>query len=172
LMDLTRFYKREAEKCEQQRAYLAGSILYGAALEAGLLAMARCYPSQVRRTRTYQRHKGQRLDKWELDSLLKLGRELNWTLSKLPIDKTARKSGVSPERAYARGDLGYAADVVREIRDMAHPGRYVRLWKGVKITKGYYVFCETIVRLVFDHLYQTLEQSIRKSLEKKASPEN
>ena len=165
LVDLMRVYASEAKRCEKQRAYLAGSILYGAALEAALLAMAKCYPSRVRRTQTYQRQNRRRLDKWSLDLLLKLGRELKWIPSRGPIDEIARRSGISWDKAWSSGDLGYLADAVREIRDMVHPGRYIRLWKWVKITKGNYEFCDEVVRFVFDYLRAELEQSVLKSLE-------
>ena len=131
---------------------------------SSLVCHGQVLPSRVRRTQTYQRQNRRRLDKWSLDLLLKLGRELKWIPSRVPIDEIARRSGISWDKAWSSGDLGYLADAVGEIRDMVHPGRYIRLWKWVKI-KGNYEFCDEVVRFVFDYLRAELEQSVLKSLE-------
>jgi hypothetical protein len=52
--------------------------------------------------------------------------------------------------------VAYFADAVREVRDMVHPGRHLRLWSGVKLTKDYLESVEEIVQIVYDHLYGRL----------------
>ena len=150
---LLQFYKNEANRCGNQRAYLAGCVCLGSAVETGLLWMALLYPKEVMRSQTYQRKKKRHsILEWTLFDLLRLGRELDWIPTKLQLDETLRTSGLNPEDALRRGDLAFFADFLREIRDLVHPGRYIRKWKGARITKNYYEFCWTIAELVFDWL--------------------
>jgi len=101
----------------------------------------------------------------DLFDLIKIVTELAWIPSKVPLDKTARESGISPDDALSKGDVGYFADVTREIRDMVHPGRHARLWKDVRISKRHYQFCYEIAEVVFEHLYAKLEDSIRREMD-------
>ena len=47
LMRLCRFYRREADRAMGAKAYLAGCVMIGAALEADLLAMCHCYSDET-----------------------------------------------------------------------------------------------------------------------------
>jgi hypothetical protein len=159
-------YRKEARKCSKNRAYLAGCIFLGSALETSLLAMAKCYQTEVRHSNKYlsRRKKDRNIDKWDLFSLLELARELKWIPSKLPMGKVARASGISSEKALASGDLGYFADVVREIRNLVHPGVYLRNMGNARITRRYYGFCFEVIDLILERLEHELEVSIRKQL--------
>lgn len=164
LIGLMEMYKQQSYRCQKAGAYFAACVCLGSAMEAGLLAMAKCYPEDLETSQTYQHKKELCLEKWTLFDLLKLARELSWIPSQIPLEKVAHASGVSPDDALSKGDLGYFADVVREIRDMVHPGRYLRLWRGVRISKDYYEFCAQATELVFDYLYPILEKSISEEL--------
>ena len=161
--DLCLLYDKEAKKCERTRAYLAGCIMLGAALEAGLLTMVLLYPEEVTHTRTYRSRKKPARDvtKWGLFDLLKVARELSWIPSMLPIDSIARLSGVDPEVAWSKGDLSYFADFVREVRDIVHPGRYMTLWKRTRITKNYYGVCYDVVNLVLIYFMKKLAETVQ-----------
>jgi hypothetical protein len=164
LLSIIEGYQKEAEKCRGADAYLAGCVMLGAALEASLLAMAKCYADEVKQTKTYSSKKEPNLDNWNLIDHLKVARELNWIPPKLPLDKIARESGIDPEDALKNGDLGYFADVVREIRDMLHPGMYLRLWTGVRVTKKFLETSYEVVDLVRECLLKKLEDSIRQEM--------
>jgi hypothetical protein len=164
LLSIIEGYQKEAEKCRGANAYLAGCVMLGAALEASLLAMAKCYTEEVEQTKTFSSKKEPNLDKWNLIDHLKVARELNWIPSKLWLDKIARESGIDPDEALKNGDLGYFADVVREIRDMLHPGRYLRLWSGVKVTKKFLETSYEVVDLIRESLLKKLEDSIRQEM--------
>jgi hypothetical protein len=164
LLSIIEGYQQEAEKCRSADAYLAGCVMLGAALEASLLAMAKCYSDEVKGTKTYSLKNEPDLDKWNLIDHLKVARELDWIPSKLALDKIARESGIDPKDALKNGDLGYFADVVREIRDMLHPGRYLRLWSGVRVTKEFLETSYEVVDLVRDYLLKKLEDSIRQEM--------
>src|SRR3972149_579542 len=92
----------------------------------------------------------------KFDFLLELARELRWIPSELPMGKVARASGISAKKVLANSDLGYFADVVRKIRNLVHPGVYVREMKNVKITKSYYEFCYDIA----PHLFHIIQQKL------------
>lgn len=162
LLKVLTTYHDQAVRSEKSRAYLAGCVFLGAAIEAGLLATSKCYPSQVRKTGKYRskNKKHRNLDKWGFFDLLELGRELKWIPSRIPMGKIARASRITPKSALANGDLGYFANVVREIRNLVHPGVYLRNMRNVKITKSYYQFCFEVEDVVFDYLYKKLEASI------------
>jgi len=136
--------------------------MLGAALEAGLLTMVFLYPKEVTHTRTYRSKKKPARDvaKWGLFDLLKVARELSWIPSVLPIDSIARLSGVDPEVAMSKGDLSYFADFVREVRGIVHPGRYMALWKGKRITKNYYGFCYDVLNLVLIFFMKRLAETV------------
>ena len=82
------------------------------------------------------------------------------------MGKVARASGITVRSALATGDLGYFADVVREIRNLVHPGVYVRRMRNVRINKSYYQFCYEVEGVVFDRLYEKLQASIIGQLSK------
>ena len=50
VMRLCGAYQREARRCMDGKAYLAGCIMMGGALEASLLAFANCFPIEARRS--------------------------------------------------------------------------------------------------------------------------
>jgi hypothetical protein len=156
LQKLLNRYHEESEKCRVAGAPLAGSIMQAALMEAGLLSMAYCCDAETRATKTFREAKEADLRKWSLKQLLDLANELNWLPSNLPLGVTAYRSGVDPDQALRQGDVVYYADVVREIRDMIHPGRHIRLWSGVKITKKYLESVEETVATVYDYLYDKL----------------
>jgi len=48
ILKVATLYKKQAEKCREGKAYLAGCILMGAAFEAILLATAHCFEYEMR----------------------------------------------------------------------------------------------------------------------------
>jgi hypothetical protein len=74
-------------------------------------------------------------------------------------------SGIDPDQALKQGDVAYFADYVREVRDMVHPGRYLRLWSGVEVGKEYVDPVEEIVQIVYDHLHGRLITLIKNAPE-------
>ncbi len=47
---LSRFYWKEAVRCEEAKAYLAGCVMLGSALETLLILMVNCYSEQAAAT--------------------------------------------------------------------------------------------------------------------------
>lgn len=53
-----RVYQREAERCRDNRAFLAGCAMIGAALESMLLAFAACYFDEAEAAQAAPRRRG------------------------------------------------------------------------------------------------------------------
>ena len=153
-------YEKQVEKCEKAGAYLAGSIMLGALLEAFLLQMALVYPDEVKAAQIYHGKKVKSLEKWSLFDLLKLAIELKWIPTHMQIDRIFRASGIEMNLKQSKGDLAYMADVVREIRDMVHPGRYLRRWEGRRIAERHYRFCFRVTNLVRDSISDKIIASV------------
>lgn len=72
---LYRFYWREAERCEEAKAYLAGCVMLGSALEALLILMVDVYDEQAAATGKVpiRRKTPKPLLDWDLGELLRVG---------------------------------------------------------------------------------------------------
>ena len=76
-------YKREAEKCYSAKAYLAGCVLIGAAMEGLLLSTINCFPELIFAVKSAPRIKGKikHYEKWTFAELLRVAKELGWLSS-------------------------------------------------------------------------------------------
>jgi len=153
-------YKREAKKCFGARVYLSGCVLIGAAMEAILLSTANCFPEIIVSTKHAPKKNGKikRLDKWTLMDLLAVAKELNW----LP-------SGLSPEDEWnsANAKIGDYVDVVRQIRNLIHPVRYLNNLGRKRFTKKYLEACFEIVDTAIDYLSSLIKDSLSIMLREK-----
>ncbi len=161
LLKLIEQNRLEVDKCKKAGASLASCVMIGAAMEAGLLGMAYCCEDEVSRSETFRTKQKPDLREWNLYDLLVLANEMKWLPTKVPIDKIARKSEIDSDDALKQGDVWYFADVVREVRDLVHPGRNLRLWSGVQTSKEYLESVEETVEIVFDVLYGKLVDLIK-----------
>jgi hypothetical protein len=82
LYRVSRVYWKEALRCEEAKAFLAGSVMLGSALETLLILMVNCYPEEAELTGLAP--KGPLL-KWELADLLKVAKAANWLPSGLTL---------------------------------------------------------------------------------------
>ncbi len=78
---------QKAQKCYENRCYIASLILYGATLEALLLSMCFVYPEKVRKTQVYKNRKkktkrgGRKREiflEFTLNELIQIAEELKW----------------------------------------------------------------------------------------------
>ena len=160
IMRLAIQYKKEAKKCLGAKAYLSGCVLMGAAMEAILLSSANCFPKIVASAKHAPKMKGKikRLDKWKLMELLTVAKEFNW----LP-------SGLSPEDEWnsANAKIGDYVDVVRKIRNLIHPVRYLDDFGRKIFTKKYLKACFVIVDTAIDYLSFLVKDSLSILLDEK-----
>lgn len=160
IMPLAIQYKREAKKCFGAKAYLSGCVLMGAALEAILLSTANCFPEIVTSIKQAPKKNGKikRLDRWTLMDLLAVAKELNW----LP-------SGLSPEDEWISANvmIGDYVDVVRNIRNLIHPVRYLDHFGRKRFPKKYLEACFKIVDTAHEYLSSLIKDSLSIMLEEK-----
>lgn len=100
------------------KAYLAGCLMIGAALEASLLAFANCYPDEALSS-TVAPNKGgtiKPLAEWSLAELLAVAKERGWLPSSLSL---------SEEWDEKKAHIGDWAEILRQIRNLIHPTRWV-----------------------------------------------
>ena len=77
ILRLANQYHREAEKCRDSKAYLAGCIMIGAAFEALLLAFVNCYQEEASSSEVAPRRRGfpKPLLDWSLAELLAVAKK-------------------------------------------------------------------------------------------------
>jgi hypothetical protein len=130
LWRLQRYYWKEAQRCEGAKAYLAGCVMLGSALETILILMISLYDDEADQTGRVPHHKGKPkpLLKWDLIDLIAVAKTAGWLPAglKLADDWNSRKARV--------GDF---AEVVRMVRNLAHPNRYLKDHPRGRVTKIY-----------------------------------
>jgi hypothetical protein len=74
------YYWKEALCCEEAKAYLAGLVMLGSALETVLILMISLYHDEADRTGTVPHNKGtpKPLLKWELVELIRVAKAAGW----------------------------------------------------------------------------------------------
>ena len=113
-----RHYRREAYKCQEAKAHLAGAVMATAALEGALLAFANVYLEEVPDAALPMRRGGAKeLLEWTLADLLGVAKKCKW----LPVglEKGQKWSTRSAK-------LGDYAEAAREVRNLVHTGRHVQ----------------------------------------------
>ncbi len=70
LYRLSRFYRKEAQRCEKAGAYLAGCVMLGSALETLLMLMVNCYAEEAMATGCVPKRNPRPLVDWTLGPLL------------------------------------------------------------------------------------------------------
>ena len=126
-------YELEAERCANAGAHLASCILLAATIEVQLVICVSSFPEEAERAlkrlqESNEINSGLKLSsvlEWDLGQLLKVAREAQWLPPKVerfpfPVVDTSQV---------------LAADHVRELRNLVHPGRLLRDRKGQTITK-------------------------------------
>ncbi len=156
LNEILDLYRSEAKRCRRAKAWLAGCVMAGAALEAGLLAMAECYPEEVLDWAETQadRKLPKEPTKWYLADLLDAAKSLGW----LPASLMAHDEFDSD-----RALVGDYAEVVREIRNLVHAGRYVRDYADMEIAKEHLVLSLEVLEAAFDWLFSRLAESLKEA---------
>ena len=130
LLRLSRLYWKEALRCEEAGAYVAGCVMLGSVLEAMLTLMVNCYDDQAALTGHAPMKAGRirPLLDWSLADLLKVAKAANWLPAGLALDDNWNS------RLAKVGDY---AEVIRMIRNLLHPARYAKDHFRGRVTKKY-----------------------------------
>ena len=128
LYRLYRYYWREAQRCRTAKAYLAGCVMLGSALETILMLIVSVYPEEVEATGRVPLSKGQPkpLLNWSLQELLRVAKCARWLPSGFPDGKT--------QWITRNAKVGDYAEDARSIRNLVHPARYFLDHPGKRVT--------------------------------------
>jgi hypothetical protein len=130
LYRLQHFYWKEALRCEEAKAYLAGCVMLGSALETLLILMINIYSDEADQTGKVPMKKGKPkpLLEWQFIELLRVAKAAQWLPSALELQDawSSRKARI--------GDY---AEVVRQVRNLAHPARYAADHYRSRVTAKY-----------------------------------
>ena len=141
LWRLSRFYWREAGRCNTAKAYLAGCAMLGSAIECALILCTNLYFDEALKTPTAIKKKlgTKSLLKWSLADLIDVAREASWL-----------QSGLRPGMRFRNqksAKIGDYVDLLRSVRNLIHPSRYAQDHRGKRVTKRYFDYCEEILGL-------------------------
>lgn len=130
LYRLQSFYWNEALRCEKANAHLAGCVMLGSALESLLILMVNVYTDEADRTGKAPIKKGKPkpLLEWNLAELLRVAKAAQWLPSALDLDD---------EWSSRKAQIGDYAEVVRMVRNLAHPARYAADHPRRRVTRKY-----------------------------------
>ena len=148
LINAVNVYRRQAEKCEQSHAFLAGCILQGALLEACLTLMALVYREEVSNTTAFQAVKKRVEKKWK--------RHVRWLRDFDPIDLEK----IAIELSWVSG-LEHELKTLRDTRNLIHPGKYAdEIGKRKTVNSRFYQSQYKRLLKITDKLYDKLIQSL------------
>lgn len=151
---LMRLYRRETERCREAKAYLAGCVLAGAELETALLLMVNAFPDEAAATNKLPRQKKRTkpLAKWELADLLRVAKAANWLPSALEYGKDDWNN--------KKAKIGDYVEVIREMRNLAHPARYMEDHYKKRITGKKLELILDVLNSAGCSLYARIETSL------------
>lgn len=154
LRRIFRYYQKETARCRHAKAYLAGCVMAGAELEAALMLMIGAHPDDAIATNKLPRRKKviKPLLDWNLGELLRVAKAAEWLPSGLEYGKDDWDS--------RRAKIGDHAEVVRDIRNLAHPARYMEDHYKKRVTKKYLDSVLDTLNGVSSWLYSLVEKSL------------
>jgi hypothetical protein len=158
LMRLCLLYRREANKSVDAKAYLAGCVMIGAALEAALLAMCHCYSDEIpeKLIPKQKNGKAKHLLDWIFFQLLRVARECGWLPARLDL-----REQWDPKRA----NIGDYAIVLKDMRNLVHASCHITDFPKSRMTKRRMEMCFEILEAASNHLQAKLHASLRATME-------
>lgn len=152
-------YRREARKCERNKAYLAAVVMEVSALEATLQALCLVYPEEMKKTTVYAkkkfRGKRNRALEFSLNQLINIAHEAQWLPSK-QFTWAGKRTTLA----------GYSHEI-RKVRNRVHPGDWARERDPLKFTKGVYQVVYEVVDVVNSWLLHRVERDLAKAVERR-----
>lgn len=139
LLSLIDRYHTEAQRAAKARAYYAACALIGSALEGSLLAMCTVRKSEVEQhiaALAPDQRPPKAAQDWALNQLIALAAALAW----LPA---------RPNK-HARRRIGDWIHVVRELRNLVHPGKHIREYPRVRVGSRHWSDAQALFRLAND----------------------
>jgi hypothetical protein len=164
LWRLQRFYWKEALRCEEAKAYLAGCVMLGSALETILILMIDVHSEEAEKTGKVPIYKGspKPLMKWDLVELLRVAKAAGWLPTALDLHD---------DWNWRKAKVGDYAEVVRMMRNLAHHARYLQDHIGRRVTSKYLQRQFEIVLACRDWLAAHNNRELLKAIEEEETKE-
>lgn len=125
LIRLAHSYHSQANASRQAKAHLGGCVMLGATVEAMLIVVINLFCDEARPFAKAKNMKMAELLRWDLGQLLDIAKEAGLLPHLLTLsDKMDRRSVREP----------VPTDSIRQIRNLVHPGRYLRKRGSAEIT--------------------------------------
>jgi hypothetical protein len=157
LYRLSRFYWREARRCQKAEANLAGCVILGSALETDLMLMVNVFADEAEATGKLPTRKGKPkpLLEWDLAELLRVAKAAKW----LPTSD-------NPNHNFhlKKAKIGDFAELVRQMRNLAHPARYRKDHSRKRVTARYLQRQFDLVEICRDWLVAHNNKALREAL--------
>lgn len=163
---LTNLYIRQAKRCAEAKAYLAGCIMLASSIECSLIRFCDLYYKEAINTPTAQQKKlaNKRLLKWDFVELLAVARDAGWTPANLPPNVVFNYQ----KRYYKRARIGDYLRRVHKLRNLVHPARYVKDHHRKRITKAYYDEAAEVCQIARNWIVYQVHVRIKARLDKKS----
>jgi hypothetical protein len=158
LRRLLSYYKRETERCREAKAFLAGCVMAGAELEAALVLMMSGFPDDVLAAGSFPKRKQgiKPLLEWNLAELLRAAKATGWLPSALEYGKD--------EWSSKKAKVGDYAEVVRDMRNLLHPARYMEDHYKKRITNKHLELALETIEAVAGWFYSRCAKSLLERL--------
>jgi len=156
LLSLINRYHSEAKKAARARAYYAACVLIGSALEGSLLAMCTLRAKDVEHhlAGLAPNHRPPKAAQdWVLNQLLAVAAALQW----LPA---------RPNK-YSRTRLADWAHLVRELRNLVHPGKHVREYPRVRLGRRHWSDAKAVFDLANNSLLDLVLTDLRTEMRRR-----
>ena len=151
---LLRMYRRESSKCLRSGAHLAACVMSGAALEVMLILAVDVYGDEAVATGKLPKKKGKALKPlldWNLAELLTVAKAAGWLPSALQLTERWNRR---------KAKIGDYAEVVRMLRNLVHPAKYIEDNFKKQVTKTYTFVCNNIIELITEIMITKIGKSI------------
>jgi hypothetical protein len=125
LLRLATIYHEQANACRKEGARLASCLMLGATVEAMLIAVINLFSDEVRPVAIEKKLNLEELLRWDFGKLLDVVKAAKLLPEKLNLHPKMDPRPVKDP---------VPTDKIREVRNLVHPGRYLRERGGKKIT--------------------------------------
>jgi len=158
LLRISKFYRKQASFCAESKAYLAGCVMSGAALEAVLITFVHLYGEGAEKNVPLPKKNDsiKPLLDWTLNELIQLARKMTWLPSGLHEGENWNTR---------KAKIGDYAIVLKEIRNLIHPTRYLKDHSPRRITKKYLSRSLEILDTTLEYLAAHNARELKKKLE-------
>lgn len=128
LLRLIKHYRRQALKCLDAKAYVAGAVMVGASLEAILMALVHVREEELITWPQLPKKTGsiKPLLDWDLATLLRAAEYAGWLPRKIAHDQ---------EFSHRRAACGDYAKLLHLVRNLVHPSRYLEDFGKMRMTR-------------------------------------